>query len=131
MGRLLKKKSPLKKKKKPEDDHAAAGDADQNDIKAADASAEDASKKQPAVMKKAYVPAKPAATPVTGEKSFIQKSIQFLREVKAELKKVVWPSRKQTIGSTLVVIILVIIISFFLGLVDIGLSSLVRVVLQR
>jgi len=56
--------------------------------------------------------------------------LQFLREVKIELKKVTWPSRKQAVGSTVVVIILVIIISLFLSVVDIGLSSLVRVVLQ-
>jgi preprotein translocase subunit SecE len=60
---------------------------------------------------------------------FLQKSLQFLREVKIELKKVTWPTRKQTIGSTVVVIIIVIIISFFLGIVDIGLSSLIGVVL--
>ena len=63
-------------------------------------------------------------------KGYIDKGLQFLREVKVELKKVVWPSRKQTIGSTVVVLILVIIISVFLGMVDIGLSSLVRVVLK-
>ena len=56
--------------------------------------------------------------------------MQFLREVKVELKKVTWPSRKQTIGSTVVVIILVLIVSLFLGVVDIGLSNLVRVVLK-
>ena len=60
----------------------------------------------------------------------LQKSLQFLREVKVELNKVTWPTRKQTIGSTLVVIILVMIISFFLGIVDIGLSSLIGVVLK-
>ena len=64
------------------------------------------------------------------EKNFIQKSAQFLREVKVELKKVTWPTRKQTLGSTVVVIVLVIIISLFLGLVDMGLSSLIRVVLR-
>jgi preprotein translocase subunit SecE len=63
-------------------------------------------------------------------KGYIDKGLQFLREVKVELKKVVWPSRKQTIGSTVVVLILVMIISVFLGLVDIGLSSLIRVVLK-
>ncbi|MBN1930249.1 MAG: preprotein translocase subunit SecE [Desulfobacterales bacterium] len=56
--------------------------------------------------------------------------MQFLREVQVELKKVTWPSRKQTIGSTVVVIILVMIISLFLGAVDISLSSLIRLVLQ-
>lgn len=76
--------------------------------------------------------------PLTGTKSitekesnnYYQRALQFLREVKIELKKVTWPSRKQTVGSTVVVIILVMIISLFLGVVDIGLSSLVRVVLQ-
>lgn len=54
---------------------------------------------------------------------------QFLREVKVELRKVTWPSRKETIGSTSVVLIVVIIVAVFLGLVDIGLSRLVEIVL--
>jgi preprotein translocase subunit SecE len=61
--------------------------------------------------------------------AFIAKSVQFLREVKIELKKVTWPSRKETLASTGVVIIIVFIISAFLGLVDMGLSSLIRFVL--
>jgi preprotein translocase subunit SecE len=47
-----------------------------------------------------------------------------------ELKKVTWPSRKQTVGSTIVVIVLVMLISLFLGVVDLGISSLIRMVLQ-
>ncbi|MEJ2157704.1 MAG: preprotein translocase subunit SecE, partial [Desulfobacteraceae bacterium] len=66
---------------------------------------------------------------VAKDDNILQKSMQFLREVKIELKKVTWPTRKQTMGSTVVVIVLVAIISLFLGLVDLGLSSLVRVVL--
>ncbi len=62
--------------------------------------------------------------------SLWSKGIQFLREVKIELKKVSWPSRKETMASTVVVIILVIIVSAFLGLVDIGLSSLIGVILH-
>lgn len=62
--------------------------------------------------------------------AFLVKTTQFLREVKIELKKVTWPSRKETLASTAVVIILVIIISSFLGLVDMGLSSLIRFVLR-
>jgi preprotein translocase subunit SecE len=54
----------------------------------------------------------------------------FLKEVKIELKKVVFPNRGEVIGSTKVVIITVIIISFFLGSVDIGLSKIVSLVLQ-
>ncbi|MDY6854846.1 MAG: preprotein translocase subunit SecE [Thermodesulfobacteriota bacterium] len=59
----------------------------------------------------------------------IDKSIQFLKEVRIELKKVVWPSRKDTIGSTSVVLLVVIIVAAFLGLVDLGLSRLIRIVL--
>ncbi len=63
-------------------------------------------------------------------KSSIDNGLQFLREVKVELKKVAWPTRKQTIGSTAVVLVLVMLISLFLGVIDIGLSSLIRVVFK-
>jgi len=63
-------------------------------------------------------------------KRYVDMAAQFLREVRVELRKVTWPSRKQTIGSTIVVIVLVLIIAAFLGLVDTGLSGLVNVVLQ-
>ncbi len=55
----------------------------------------------------------------------------FLKEVKIELKKVVFPTREEVIGSTKVVIITVLIISLFLGLVDLGLSKLVGLALRR
>lgn len=48
---------------------------------------------------------------------------RFMREVQTEMKKVSWPPRKEIIGSTVVVIISVIIISFFLGLVDVFLQK--------
>ncbi len=115
MGRLLKKKDPVRKAKKAQ----SAVKAGQDATATSDAA--------PAV-KKAYTPvSKPA---VAKEKNFIDKSIQFLREVKVELKKVTWPSRKQTMGSTVVVVVIVTIISMFLGLVDLVLSGLIRSVLQ-
>jgi preprotein translocase subunit SecE len=60
----------------------------------------------------------------------LEKARQFLREVRAELKRVTWPSRKETLGSTSVVIILVIIVAVFLGLVDLGLHALIRQILS-
>ena len=54
----------------------------------------------------------------------------FLMEVKAELKKVSWPSRKETSGGTVVVLIAVLIIASFLGVVDIGLSKLIKVLIR-
>jgi preprotein translocase subunit SecE len=42
----------------------------------------------------------------------------FLGEVKAEVRKVVFPSRTETIGSTAVVIVFVLILGVFLSIVD-------------
>jgi len=46
------------------------------------------------------------------------KFVTFLKEVRAELKKVTWPSRRELIGSTIVTIVVTIIISIFIGIVD-------------
>jgi preprotein translocase subunit SecE len=56
---------------------------------------------------------------------------QFLREVKTELKKVTWPSRKDALSGTLVVLVAVFIIAIFLGIVDSGLSNLIKELLKR
>jgi preprotein translocase subunit SecE len=62
-------------------------------------------------------------------KMFWGKTKQFLSSSWAEIKKVVWPTPKQTLASTSVVIIVVIIVSVFLGIVDFGLSKVVKLVL--
>ncbi len=49
---------------------------------------------------------------------------EFFKEVQLELKKVVFPTKKEVIGSTWVVITTVLIAAFFLGLVDLGLGRL-------
>jgi preprotein translocase subunit SecE len=54
---------------------------------------------------------------------------QFLKDSKTELRKVTWPTSKQTLASTSVVIIVVVIISVFLGVVDFGLSKIIRMAL--
>lgn len=62
-------------------------------------------------------------------KIIAEKIVRFLKEAKIELKKVTWPTPRQTIASTSVVIIVVIIVSIFLGIVDFGLSKAIRLVL--
>ena len=62
-------------------------------------------------------------------KIIIQKVTQFLKEAKVELKKVVWPTPKQTLASTAVVIIIVFIVSIYLGIIDFVLAKLVKFVL--
>jgi preprotein translocase subunit SecE len=59
-----------------------------------------------------------------------RKVIQFLKEVKFELKRVTWPSRKDTLAGTAVVLIIVFIAAFFLGIVDLGLSKLIKIILR-
>lgn len=55
---------------------------------------------------------------------------QFLREVVYELKKVVWPSRKETMGTTAVVLVIVAICGAFLGVIDTLLYHLIRLVIR-
>lgn len=59
-----------------------------------------------------------------------QQLVRFYRDVKSELKKVTWPPRKEVVGSTIVVIMSVFILSFFLGMVDVTLQKLVAYVLR-
>ena len=54
----------------------------------------------------------------------------FVVEAWQELKKVTFPNRKETLGTTAVVLFLVVVISIFLGVVDFGLSRLVSVVMH-
>ena len=58
-------------------------------------------------------------------KVYYEKVQTFLGEVVSELKLVTWPNRKETLVTTGVVLILVLILAIYLGLVDYGLSHLV------
>jgi preprotein translocase subunit SecE len=137
MGRILRKKSTgLRKKKKQDTDNtpaepaeAEAGAGIGSGAVAAD-DVEPTAKLKPAlVAKKPQAPAAPGPAGPPADNVFTR-AVQFLREVKIELKKVTWPTRKQTTGSTLVVIVLVMIISAFLGIVDMGLSGLIRAIFK-
>ena len=56
----------------------------------------------------------------------VARSREFLEECWAELKKVHFPTRKETQAATLVVIIGVVIIAVYLGLVDVVLSWIIH-----
>lgn len=58
------------------------------------------------------------------------KPFDFLREVKVELDKVVWPSRDQTIKLTIIVIAVTIIVGFFIGSIDYLLTKLTELLLK-
>jgi preprotein translocase subunit SecE len=53
----------------------------------------------------------------------------FFEEVKLELGKVTWPTRKETIATTWVVVAIVLLISLYLGACDVVLAKLMRLIL--
>ncbi len=57
---------------------------------------------------------------------YINTGINFLKEVKIELKKVTWPGKDEVYGTTVVVLIAVIIFAFYLYLSDMILSKSVN-----
>jgi preprotein translocase subunit SecE len=54
----------------------------------------------------------------------------FFKEVKIELKNVVFPGKDEVIGSTKVVIVLTVIIAAFLGIIDLLLTKIISVVVR-
>ncbi len=62
-------------------------------------------------------------------KLIMNKAIQFVSQAKAELKKVTWPTRKQTLASTGVVMVIVAIMALYLGIIDLILAKLVKFIL--
>lgn len=57
---------------------------------------------------------------------YINVVIQFFRESKMELKKVKWPTRKELLAATTMVIVLVLVVSFYLGLIDFILIKIMK-----
>ncbi|MBE6351772.1 MAG: preprotein translocase subunit SecE [Treponema sp.] len=58
------------------------------------------------------------------------KIVQFFRESKAELKKVVWPTKDDVISSIKVVLISTVIIAVVLGVLDIAFTQLFRLLMK-
>lgn len=53
----------------------------------------------------------------------MQKVFSFMREARAELKKVSWPGKQQVWYSTLVVIFVTLLVAVYLGIVDMALTG--------
>ena len=58
----------------------------------------------------------------------MQKIIKFLKETKAEMTKVTWPTKQEIIGSTIVTVVVSIVVSIFIGIVDFALDKAVRAI---
>jgi preprotein translocase subunit SecE len=62
--------------------------------------------------------------------NIISSSKQFLHEVRVEMSKVVWPSRSEFIGSTIVVLVLVAFFAVYLGFLDAVLSGVIQYIFK-
>jgi preprotein translocase subunit SecE len=81
---------------------------------------------KPARLKKPDTTKKVVKKTVEGPRVWVDTARGYLREVVVELKKVIWPSRKETMGSTAIVLVIVGLSAVFLGIVDLVLSRLVK-----
>ncbi|HER43753.1 MAG TPA: preprotein translocase subunit SecE [Candidatus Eisenbacteria bacterium] len=55
-----------------------------------------------------------------------EKIVKFLKETRAEMKKVTWPTRDELVGSTKIVIIATLVVTLFIGVVDQILTLIIR-----
>lgn len=58
------------------------------------------------------------------------KPISFLKEVRDELKKVVWPTRDEVIRLTSIVILVSLLVGFFLGGLDYVFTKLMSIIIE-
>lgn len=62
-------------------------------------------------------------------KKAASKVSRYFRELKSEIKKVVWPDKKQIVNNTLIVLGALVVASIFIGVLDLVLGGLVTLVL--
>jgi len=55
----------------------------------------------------------------------------FFKDVKLEMGKVSWPTKDELIGSTIIVLISLALLSLFIGICDAGLSAMVNIIMAK
>lgn len=55
---------------------------------------------------------------------------QFFADSFSELKKVRWPSRKELVSYTIVVLVTVIFVTIYFSILDLGISEILRAVFE-
>ena len=71
-----------------------------------------------------------AQAQATGLTAKVKELIQFFEESKVEIKKVVWPTRKETVTTCIAVLVVSVVIALYLGVVDLAFSKIVEIVLS-
>ena len=60
-----------------------------------------------------------------------KKVVRFFKEIKTELKKVVWPTRNQLINYTITVLFTCLVVGAIIWIVDFGLAKIIGFILTR
>jgi preprotein translocase subunit SecE len=63
-------------------------------------------------------------------KSYLNQGVSFVQEAWTELSKVHYPSPKETLQATIVVVVLSCVMALWLGLIDLGATRVVRMILS-
>ena len=56
------------------------------------------------------------------------RAARHFRDIRGEMKRVVWPAKKQVLNNTGIVLMFMAIASIFIGLFDLGLSEIIRLI---
>lgn len=56
--------------------------------------------------------------------------VKFIQEVRAEVSKVVWPTRREVVLTTIMVFIMAVLLAIFFSIVDLGFKSALEAVLR-
>jgi len=62
------------------------------------------------------------------KKGIVKRLFKYLKEAKSELKKVIWPSRKEIISSTIVVLVAVLFFALLIGSFDFFFAQLIKLI---
>jgi preprotein translocase subunit SecE len=124
-------KDPEKEPKSPSRPVTAAARRERRASAAGDAKP-DSDKARPAGREKAEKTAKDRPTPKRDRKakqaSLFSRLVRFIREVWAELRKVIWPTRKQMVTYTTVVLVFVIFMVALVSGLDLAFGKVINVV---
>lgn len=55
---------------------------------------------------------------------------RYLKEVRSEMSKVIWPTREQTVNLTVIVLVVMVAMSIFLGVLDYAFGGLIQLLIS-
>ena len=72
----------------------------------------------------------PTNAQTSKEPGLVKRFITYVEDSRAELRKVTWPSAAETRKATIAVVGFIAVMALILGLIDLGLSSIIKSILS-